>query len=628
MTVRALITRPEEDAAPLAAALAERRIEVTLEPLLTIRPLPEAAIDLAGVQALLFTSANGVRALADLAGARGLSGWRDLPVYAVGNATAVAARSVGFTRIESAAGDVAALARLVAARLDPTAGPLFHAAGSAVAGDLSGSLEQAGFTVRRAVLYEAKPADQLSPSTVTALANGAFDLALFFSPRTAATFVALVRAAGEGVVAGCRKTTALCLSPAVASALGELPWRGVQVAAQPELSALLDLVDRASGIELNKPLPPRPEAPRAPVIDVEPRPRARTALTAAALIAVAAAVAFAVAWWTASPAPGTDAATAAKLDSLEQQVAATTADLAKSKEQVASLTAAIAKLDDELKGVKTGTPAPPPPDLQPLTDRIAAAESKLSTLESQPAANGAPAAGDLERLSTENAQLRSDLAVLKTQLEALNGVTSRLDALDQAVKARPQDSGAPALVLAVSHLGGALATPQPFAAELTALEQLAAADPALAAQVKELAQPVASRAAAGIPTLADLQARFPATARAVAAAAQQGATGQADAEGWFNRMLGWLDTTVRPVGDVAGDDPKARVARAEMRLGAGELAAAVDELSGLSGPAAAAAAPWLADAQARLAADRAVAALQVAAAARLGKPMAPAGSGN
>jgi len=65
-----LITRPEEDAKPLADALAERGIASVIEPLLAIRTLPETAAplaeDLAGVQAILFTSANGVRAFAEL----------------------------------------------------------------------------------------------------------------------------------------------------------------------------------------------------------------------------------------------------------------------------------------------------------------------------------------------------------------------------------------------------------------------------------------------------------------------------------------------------------------------------------------------------------------------------------
>src|SRR5262249_3430191 len=105
MTLRALVTRPEEDAAPLAAALAERGIDVTLEPLLSIHPLPDAPIDLTGVQALLFTSANGARSFAELAGGRGLPGWRDLPAFAVGDATATAARNAGFAHVESAGGD-------------------------------------------------------------------------------------------------------------------------------------------------------------------------------------------------------------------------------------------------------------------------------------------------------------------------------------------------------------------------------------------------------------------------------------------------------------------------------------------------------------------------------------------
>jgi hypothetical protein len=72
------------------------------------------------------------------------------------------------------------------------------------------------------------------------------------------------------------------------------------------------------------------------------------------------------------------------------------------------------------------------------------------------------------------------------------------------------------------------------------------------------------------------------------------------------------------VGDVVGDDAGARVARAEVRLAEGALAAAVAELEGLSGAPATAAAGWLDDARARLAADQAVAALQAAAVTRLG----------
>lgn len=237
--MRALVTRPGEDAAPLAAALRAHGIAPVIEPLLTIRPSGDGARQVAqalpGVQALLFTSANGVRAFA------AASERRDLPAYAVGEATAAAARIADFRHVASAGGDVDDLARLVEARLKPAHGALLHAAGSAVAGDLAGRLGSAGFTLRRVVLYSAEPAQALGEATAKALADAGLDLALFFSPRTAATFVRLAQAAG--LVPACRGITALALSPAVAAALGGVAWRAIRVADTPTQAALLALLD-------------------------------------------------------------------------------------------------------------------------------------------------------------------------------------------------------------------------------------------------------------------------------------------------------------------------------------------------------------------------------------------------
>ncbi len=228
--MRVLITRPGADAAALAAALAARGHETSIEPLLAVVPRRGAGIDLAGVQALAFTSANGARVFAELCAER------RLPVFAVGDSTAEAARAAGFTRVDSAGGDVETLAALLAERLDPAAGVLFHGAAGQVAGDLQGRLEAAGFTVRRAVLYDAVPADALSRPTRAKLVGGQIDAILFFSPRTAETFVRLVQEAG--VTAACRRCEAVCLSPAVAERIGALAWSGIHVAAQPTRQAL------------------------------------------------------------------------------------------------------------------------------------------------------------------------------------------------------------------------------------------------------------------------------------------------------------------------------------------------------------------------------------------------------
>jgi uroporphyrinogen-III synthase len=238
--VRVLVTRPAAAAAALAARLAARGHEVTIEPLLAIVRDPDSGDSLAraleGAQAALFTSANGVDAFA------AASLRRDLPAYAVGDASASAARAAGFSAVESAGGDVASLASLVAARLKPGDGPLVHGCGHDVAGDLAGTLAGKRFVVRPVALYRAEAATALSPAAVAALRSGRLDAALFFSPRTTGTFVRL--AAAAGVQAACAGMAAVVLSPAVAAALSPLTWQRVAVAGEPTETALLEALER------------------------------------------------------------------------------------------------------------------------------------------------------------------------------------------------------------------------------------------------------------------------------------------------------------------------------------------------------------------------------------------------
>ena len=172
--MRVLITRPRPEAEGLARRLEQAGVGCVIEPLLAIRPRPGACLSLEGVQAVLVTSANGARALA------GAARRRDVPVYAVGEASAKAARAHGFAAVSSAAGDVEALRRKVVAELDPARGRLVHVAASRRAGDLAGGLEAAGFTLDHAVLYDAVPAPSLGSTTRQALATDALDAVLFF----------------------------------------------------------------------------------------------------------------------------------------------------------------------------------------------------------------------------------------------------------------------------------------------------------------------------------------------------------------------------------------------------------------------------------------------------------------
>ena len=263
MTVRrpcVLVTRPRPDADALVQALAGRGVDTVAAPLLEIVLQDGPAPDLVGVQALLVTSANGVRAFA----AR--SALRIHPLFAVGDATAAAARAAGFRDVKSAGGNVGDLAALAIRQLDPMAGDLLHVAGTDVAGDLAGELAAAGFTLRRAVLYATHAATAMPEAAATALRAGQIDAVLFFSPRTADSFVTLAQDAGLGDA--CRRVGAICLSDAVATSARSLPWREIAVADAPTQAALLaaldDCLHRAEAAVTDpKPTDPREQAPES-----------------------------------------------------------------------------------------------------------------------------------------------------------------------------------------------------------------------------------------------------------------------------------------------------------------------------------------------------------------------------
>ena len=219
-----LITRPTEDSRPLAATSVRAGGQPILEPLLTIGYLDEK-LDLDNIQGIIFTSANGVRAYIRL------TPRRDHPIYAVGPASAREAETAGFKEIHIAAGDVESLAEMIQAKAKPKDGAFLHAAGSKLAGDLSGDLQTHGYEIRRAVLYDAGKADRLSQNAIDAIKSTQGCIIPLFSPRTAETLLALVRDAGVSSHLG--KCTALCLSQAVADKLTDSDWGHIQVTDRP-----------------------------------------------------------------------------------------------------------------------------------------------------------------------------------------------------------------------------------------------------------------------------------------------------------------------------------------------------------------------------------------------------------
>ncbi len=230
---RVWITRAQPGAARTAARLTALGFEPVVAPLLAIRPLPGAlaqAPDFATVAALAFTSPNGVEAFAALVPAPLL---RDRPVFAVGDATAEAARGAGFSDTHSAAGDIHALARLIA--VGPIQGLILAPGAREPAGDLPALLSD--HAVQRLPVYAAEETDAAVPAD--------FDAVLLHSPRAARVLAAALTDAPTPDAAASR--FAVCISAAAAAPLRALGFAEIRVADAPDEASVLTALGKSAG---------------------------------------------------------------------------------------------------------------------------------------------------------------------------------------------------------------------------------------------------------------------------------------------------------------------------------------------------------------------------------------------
>jgi uroporphyrinogen-III synthase len=303
-------------------------------------------------------------------------------------------------------------------------------------------------------------------------------------------------------------------------------------------------------------------------------------------------------------------------------------------------------------------------DVSALADRVDADEARISMLEKSAGETGtvdsstlksgadvAPIIARIQRLEQEarSEPLRLDaddktLKDLGARTQALNDTLGKMDVrVAQLEKTAPpadlpqqlssfaskSDSAAlsarmtriestnstevmkrAASVLALANLMRVSQEGRPFADELVALK-------ALQPQSDEVAD-LARYAKKGVATPAALADRLSREADAILAAERD-----AKAKNWMQRFLANLSNlvSVRRVGNVPGSSTQSRLARGEAAAKSGDLARAVMEMKGLSGPALSAAKPWIDAAEARLAADRDTASLSQKMIASLAAPL-------
>ncbi len=251
-----------------------------------------------------------------------------------------------------------------------------------------------------------------------------------------------------------------------------------------------------------------------------------------------------------------------------------------------------------------------PPTTTPTTAASATAspvaERRLGDLESKVARVALEQGSQTTAIEKQISALDSRLSRAASRqttdelAERISALERDLPALQQRVAS--QGIGAPALgvLLAATQLRGVLVTSNPFVNELAAFRLTGFNDPPL----RQGLDAIGGRATSGIATEAWLIGRFSTVHTNILRAASIGNPAARIADVVLDTLSDWLPPLYRLTGVSEGVTPRAIADRGQATMAAGDFPRAVEVLGELTGLPAEVAAPWLAEARARVVADR------------------------
>ncbi|RUS59547.1 hypothetical protein EGN72_12595 [Pseudorhodobacter sp. E13] len=226
--------------------------------------------------------------------------------------------------------------------------------------------------------------------------------------------------------------------------------------------------------------------------------------------------------------------------------------------------------------------------------RLTAIEERLTALETRPASGAAVDPAALSALTADIAALRNEIDTQKAAAEtaAAQAETARLE-----VEAEAETT---LLQAALVKVEAAMDSGAPFAEPLALLSEAGLAVPAV----------LTDSAETGVPSIAALTESFAAPAREALSESLRGDMGST----WSERFGSFLrsQTGARSLTPREGNDPDAVLSRANAAVAAGDLPAALTEISALPEAAQAAMAAWVDQAKLRLSAQTATAELAAA----------------
>lgn len=219
-----IVTRPAPGAEKTCQQVAALGWHVIWHPLLQIemtpRQRPEGRFTM-----MVVTSAQVIPALKDIS--------RDIPIVAVGAATAKCLSDHGFIDITICAGNAASIVAHLG--MSPPSARILFPTGAHLGLKLSYALRRNGWNVIRYLTYKSSPITSLSDSLIAEIKSGAVDSVLFFSSKTTSAWVGAASASHIDT----REMRAIVLSAPIASRLSLSNWRDISVSQTPDHDGIL-----------------------------------------------------------------------------------------------------------------------------------------------------------------------------------------------------------------------------------------------------------------------------------------------------------------------------------------------------------------------------------------------------
>ena len=237
--MRFLITRPQPDALKLANRLKSMGHEAVVSPVINTVCCPASLPAPDRIDGLIITSRNALRCLEKT---REHKAYLNLPLFAVGKATAQQATALGFSLVLQGKGRASALPPQIKAFYKAHQAPqLLHPGTAKKAFELTPALAALGIKLLEHEVYRTQLCENMTADAIARLCSGEIDGVILLSPRTAKHFHTLINQNALKEEMGA--VSCLCLSQNVANALGDMPRKTTITAKHPDLDTLLGLIN-------------------------------------------------------------------------------------------------------------------------------------------------------------------------------------------------------------------------------------------------------------------------------------------------------------------------------------------------------------------------------------------------